>query len=167
MKSEFELALAQITEDTFASMAFVLPVSEEECQETVDTTKVAAHVAFSGPLTGSLELRVSRSMLPTLAANMLGLENPRLASPAQQQDALKEISNVICGNLLPRLTSPTDVFSMHEPRFVENSDAAAIPAGSELEVHAHICLDCGRAEVTLLANQPSGHCQLVNQLAND
>ena len=106
-------------------MAFVLPVTAEECQDpAADDERRRARRLFRSPA-GSLALRVSRAMLPTLAANMLGLENPRLASPAQQQDALKEIANVICGNLLPHLTSPTDVFSVHEPRFLEDAEPAA------------------------------------------
>ncbi len=152
MQSALEEKLAQVAEDTFASMAFVLPVAAEECPDSAETTKVAACVDFSGPLAGGLALRVSPAMLPTLAANMLGLDNPRLASPSQQHDALKEIANVVCGNLLPHLTSPTDVFSVHEPRFVEDSDAAAMLAGSERKADVRICLDCGLAELTLFAD---------------
>lgn len=156
MEPEFETALAQVAEDVFASMAFIFPRDVETPAEDETASRVVAEVAFSGPLEGNLAISVSESMLPTLAANMLGLEEGASASREQHQDALKELLNVICGNLLPRITTPRDVFDVHEPRIVQHAEPMEALQRSAPETKARLWLDCGRADLTLFVNYPSG-----------
>ena len=53
--------------------------------------------------------------LAELTANMVGAEDPSDVPPEQQTDGLKELVNVICGNLLPVLAGAEVVFDVHAP----------------------------------------------------
>jgi len=60
-------------------------------------------VDFTGRFTGGMELALSASVLAELAANMLGAEEGTTLSADEQRDALRELANVVCGNLLPAI----------------------------------------------------------------
>ena len=154
MKSNLESKLAQVAEETFASMAFLLPPEEEEPVEDDGSCRASASIDFSGPFRGSLLLSVSRSMLPILTGNILGSEQGGATSPEEQQDALKEVLNVICGNLLPLIATREDVFHVHQPRLVSNDDVAAFSARGATEATARLQLACGRVELLLGIDRP-------------
>ena len=52
-------------------------------------------------------------MLPGLAANMLGVDEA--PGSAEQADALGELANVLCGNLLPAIAGEQHVFILEAP----------------------------------------------------
>jgi hypothetical protein len=99
-------------------------------------------------------LRVSENLLAPLANNMLGLECDQ-DSPtyAQQIDALKEMLNVACGNLLPELAGTQAVFNLSAPQFQEES-GPELPAATCAQ--AQLALDEGQAELTLWLIEPAG-----------
>jgi CheY-specific phosphatase CheX len=71
------------------------------------------------------------------------------------RDAVGEIANVICGNVLPAITSSTEAFHIDPPRYFDGpvpADLACFPA-SITEVH--LGLDSGTADVTLFVS-PTG-----------
>ena len=88
-------ALHQATVNAFEELAFVFPMPELE--PPADSPSTAATVDFEG---GRLVLTVSDDLLPAIAANMLGDQEP---SREDQLDALREVANVICGNVLPAI----------------------------------------------------------------
>jgi len=155
MNADLEKKLAQVAEETFASMAFVLPPEEEEGVEDDGSSQSSASITFSGPFNGSLFLSVSQCMLPILANNILGIEESGSTSNEEQQDALKEILNVICGNLLPLIATPKDVFHVHQLCFVLNNEVAETCANGVLEARVNMRLDCGRVELSLSLDQPA------------
>jgi hypothetical protein len=155
MNSDLEKKLAQVAEETFASMAFVLPPEEEESVEDDGSSQSSASITFSGPFSGGLFLSVSQCMLPILADNILGIEESCSTSPEEQQDALKEMLNVICGNLLPLIATPKDVFHVHQPRFVPDSEVAETFVSGVLEARVNLRLDCGRVELSLSLDRPA------------
>jgi hypothetical protein len=59
-------------------------------------------------------LTVDEAMMPALAANMLGVDEPP-PPPADQRDALGELANVLCGNLLPEIAGTEHVFLLAAP----------------------------------------------------
>ena len=153
MDSRFDTALTRVAEDTFASMAFVLPLDEHEAAAVSRPARVGARVEFTGPLDGTLALWVARDMLPTLAANMLGVCDARAVSFEQQEDALKELLNVICGNLLPQIAGTRDVFHVRAPSIVpEGSPETAL---CRPDARAELWLECGRADLALVVRHPS------------
>jgi CheY-specific phosphatase CheX len=156
MNSELEKTLMRVAENTFASMAFVLPADDEERPDNDDEPRASAFITFSGPFDGGIFLSVPKRILPILAANMLGVENLDTISPEEQQDALTELLNVICGNLLPVITSPKEIFHLCQPYSVAGNEADETSNNEMIEAKVRLQLDCGRADLSLCLNRPSG-----------
>ncbi len=126
--------LLDVVQRTFESLAFMMPAMEEEAAcgagenmaaqatgwkacATKNSPFATVTVAFEGPLKGELALRVSQKLLAPLATNMLGLEmDDAPPSASQQIDALKELLNVICGNLLPEIAGKQAVCNLQTPQ---------------------------------------------------
>jgi CheY-specific phosphatase CheX len=136
---------------TFEDLAFMFPMGEEEAAGVLPAKTVSASVAFAGPFDGRMVVVVDRLMLASLAANMLGLDPGVEPTPAQQEDALKELANVICGNLLPKVAGEDAVFQVLAPTLSAN-DALAAASDAPTAV-AHVTLDSGAASVALYASR--------------
>ena len=136
--------LGQVGGEVLESLAFLLPV--ESGPPSSDAASMTAQVAFHGPFDGLVRVRVPRDMLAELASNMLGLEAGEAASGEQQADALGELANVICGNLLPKVAGAEAVFDV-APAQVVPSDAA----GREPPcVSASLAFDAGNVVLELV-----------------
>lgn len=109
----------------------------------------AAVVRFGGPVSGAFKLTVNSEMLPQLAANMLGLEDESASTPEEQNDALKELANVLCGNLLPAIAGTEPVFNVHVPVIVTEGTGGAVPQGQTPIATARLTLDAGTGRVEL------------------
>lgn len=138
MSMELDQALQLASAQTFEELccAFVEPWP---VAEPVPPLTHGAAVAFSGPRHGWLELRVSSSTLIPLAAAMLADDEP---PPLLQQDAVGELANVICGNLLPAVAGYEAVFRLGAPAPLP--EATSVPAASLL-----LQIDSGAAELRL------------------
>jgi hypothetical protein len=80
---------------------------------------------------------------------MLGVDEP--PATAQQYDALGEIANVICGNLLPRIAGPQAVFQLSPPRLLD--DLSVVPEMVlSLAVEAQLGLEHGRVDLRLFVD---------------
>ncbi len=102
--------LLEAATETFESLAYLF--AEPGITDDIpgeDVEGVVA-VAFSGPSHGGVIMQLSGGVLPALAANMLGLDDP--TSGHDQRDALGEAANVICGNVLPRVAGSAAVFAL-------------------------------------------------------
>jgi chemotaxis protein CheY-P-specific phosphatase CheC len=82
-------------------MLFPSDVLTEEQAELPFTHGVS--VRFYGPKSGRLEVRASAEIVPALTANMLGAEEA--VDPQLQRDALGELGNVLCGNVVSSMTT--------------------------------------------------------------
>lgn len=133
----------------FEDLGFMLPTSELDPEQATAEFRSAVSVTFTGPVKGTLLVTISGDILPTLASNMLGEDE--VPSDLQQKDALKELANVICGNLLPEIGGPTAVFDLGEPqiRASENLPDGNLP----LTAQQSIGLENGRAELLLYLSQ--------------
>lgn len=149
MANPYDQVLREATEETFGSMAFMFPLSEEEATDGPAGKTVTAQVAFCGPRRGGMTIAVPQEMMAPLAANMLGLEGDTPASDEQQIDALKEILNVICGNLLPLIGSNLDVYNVGAPAIVEAGALGEPAAGQQTQGLGRIYLDGGRVDVAM------------------
>ena len=146
MSNITEQSLHRIMVATFEELGLVVPdveLSPEQLEEPVDA---AVSVAFRGPLSGRLILSASSKILPGLAANMLGTDNP---DEATQRDALGELANVICGNLLPQVAGADVVFSLSAPQWFHTVDSKPDPRYS-LAGAAALGIDEGRATAQVL-----------------
>ena len=144
-----EQAMLGVVEETFASMAFMFPVEADPSAPQAPGAMDRVVVEFSGPFRGSLLLSASSGMLEPLAANMLGLDEGISPSPEQQQDAFKELLNVICGNLLPAIASPREVFDVFEPCMVAPQPDDPPPLGLRDLGTLNLDLDAGHVRLML------------------
>jgi CheY-specific phosphatase CheX len=113
-------AAAQAVSHVFETMFFVFlepcgspagegrggPREEEEAE-------LLSSLGFQGRLRGSLRLRVPYTLARELATNFLGLETP--ASEAQAVDIVKELANMVCGNLFS-IFDQQEVYRLDMPR---------------------------------------------------
>lgn len=145
MTKKLETMLHQVTLETFESLAFMLPVPSEDVDEVPTGESIIASVEFAGPFKGAIRLDVGQGILAPLAENMLGLDEEHELTAVEQFDALKELLNVVCGNLLPRIAGPEAVFDVHAPQLLENGCLTGTFADTPPVVSTEICLDEGRA----------------------
>jgi hypothetical protein len=144
--SNLSLALQQAASEVFEKLAFMLPMRDLDEYQQNAPYQMASAVEFRGPLCGKLVVAVYGNLVQTLAANMLGdLEYP---SEPQQKDALKEVANVICGNLVPYFIGAQAVYRIDAPYILEDIDSPE-EAQTEPSAHLRIGMNQGRAELAL------------------
>lgn len=148
MSKKMEKALHKAAILTFEELGFLFAMDDEGREQDVGPpgagdANISSSVRFHGPLSGTLVVTASPDLLPAVAANMLGEEEA--PSLAQQYDSLGEISNVICGNVLPAIAGTDKVFHIAAPVVAEGNyaeetePAAAVRLGLE-EGHADVLL---------------------------
>jgi hypothetical protein len=101
--------------DSAETMAFVsLMPPDGPCALPLDLLRVS--ISFTGPLTGSLELIAPAAFGALLAANMLGCDPSDPDAVTRSTDAMKELMNITCGDLLPKIVDgPPRGFEMGLP----------------------------------------------------
>ncbi len=115
-----------------------------------DASSVAVAVNFSGAFGGKIVVRVESGVLPVIAANMLGEEEP--VADELMADALGEIANVICGNALPAIAGKKEVFRLQPPAPFDGGAESKAPAAK-----AALALDEGLAEVFIYLDEGGNH----------
>jgi len=145
MPETYAQPLVEITTAVLEQLAFFFPV-EADGPPPCGTGDGLVGVDFVGPLKGRLLVRFSEGALPEFAMNMLGEdETPDVA---RQQDALGELANVICGNVLPRIVGAMAIFSLSAPVHYASWDDARHGVTKDA-AHAALQIDTGRADVLL------------------
>jgi chemotaxis protein CheX len=143
MTSTLETPLFNAAASTFEDLALLFPSRELDELQRGASLDIAVAVPFRGPFDGRLEVRLSASLLPAIAGNMLGDDGD--VSDQTARDAIGELANVICGNVLPAIAGSREVFHLEAPRPIAVADAPGAPA----TVVTEIGIDEGRAEVRL------------------
>lgn len=118
-----QLELAQPMNDVFCrvmeSLAFyfVDPMDKQEiaADRDMDIPYRQVSMRFEGPHFGSVVLFLPHSMFKTILANMLGIDEEGTEAEAQQNDAICELLNVICGQLLTEIWGTGPVFDLRIP----------------------------------------------------
>ena len=105
--------LTEALKQALETMAFltVIPVDEEM---TIPEKTVLAEISFMGAKSGTIQILAGLDFCGILAENISGLSEQEDKS---SYDALKELSNVACGLLLPMIVSSTaDMFDVTVPK---------------------------------------------------
>lgn len=100
MKKQIENILKESTIITFEDICFIYQVPELKDAQKDMELEAAAEVKYRGDLTGKLLIETRGGLSKAIAANMLSNDLP---SAQQKKDALGEIANIICGNVVPSL----------------------------------------------------------------
>ena len=112
--------LVDVLCDVVEKMAFMFgnEASPEELPPA-EEGYVKAHMTFSGPLNGRLTMVVAGEMCPELAANILGAEADDDRALEKSRDALKELLNITCGQILTTMAGEEPVFDLSVPQAEE------------------------------------------------
>ncbi|MBS3820350.1 MAG: hypothetical protein GVY16_07295 [Planctomycetes bacterium] len=148
----FSDTLWTVGEETFESLAFMLPMPEDE-DPAADGWAHVCRVEFTGPFGGTVFVAISPGMLDPLAANMLGIESgDDTPEGVQKEDAIKELLNVVCGNLLPAIAGSQEVFHIASPTLLDEPVVPQKIDGLEQRGRAKMTLDSGRAMLVLFVD---------------
>ncbi|MCD4824358.1 MAG: chemotaxis protein CheX [Phycisphaerae bacterium] len=154
-KPIFNDVLAHTAEQTFGELAFMLVIPEDSPHPQEKTPLgYAAGVDFSGPFGGKLFVGIAEETLHPLAENMLGIDpGESMPEGVTLEDALKELLNVICGNLLPAIAGDEAEFNIGGPELLPVSQLPAEVPGQDFAGKVGLDLDSGRAEVVMFVEQ--------------
>jgi chemotaxis protein CheY-P-specific phosphatase CheC len=146
MTTRFDQPLQEVAAEAFSTLGFMFPLDDGDGPDAGPLADpVVAAVSFSGPQSGILKVAVEKQLPAVLAANMTGADDQ--APLEQHLDAFKEMANVICGNILPRIAGQEAVFDVHPPEICP--DGAAEGGARQCVGRAGLMLDGGRVEVSL------------------
>lgn len=159
MTQEHSDLLREIAGETLEQLAFIFSYADDMDPEAIwEKDATGCRVAFNGPTQGELLLNMSTAALPELAANMLGLDEGEIPPEDQQQDALREALNVICGNLLPRIGGVEAVFDIQPPEILPADGARAL---------AEEFMAAPRGCASAFLSLDDGECQLYLRTQNN
>jgi hypothetical protein len=132
---------------TFEELGFMFPISDLDELQLYAQVDAAAKVDFEGPFSGTLLVQICGGILPILTANMLG--DGERPSVQLQQDALGEIANIICGNLLPEIAGREQIFHLSSPSRCSSRDSEKMVSAGLPAAEARVGLEQGRADLLL------------------
>ena len=114
MKARYEAALLDAAVLTFKTFTPALPTAPLTKRPEWLAVNCCSVVTFTGTLSGSLSITMYGKALATVASNMM--EQPGIPKWSVQEDVLAELSNVICGNVLPLISGKDALFDVGSPR---------------------------------------------------
>jgi CheY-specific phosphatase CheX len=113
MKTRIENALEEATVSTFEDICFMYLMPELQDTQKNLTLEAAAEVKYRGDFTGKLIIETRGGLFSAIAANILSNDLP---SFQQKKDALGEIANIICGNIVPYLGRSERGYKIESPK---------------------------------------------------
>ena len=114
--------LSDVLCDVLEKMAFMFgDEANAEVLPEPEEGYVQAHMTFTGPMAGSITMAVAGEMCPELAANILGAEADDDRALEKSRDALKELLNITCGQILTAIAGDEPVFDLSVPEASEMS----------------------------------------------
>ena len=146
----YDEILFQTAQETLESLAFLFSFSGEENEDVFADSQFSAHVIFTGHFSGQLLLCISKSILSELVQNMLGIEGDEKISIEKMHDGLKELLNVVCGNLLPALAGKQEIFHIAVPTIIPLEEYKELIQKKSSFSRARLDLENGKAVFTLL-----------------
>jgi hypothetical protein len=118
MNQVWQAALGQAVRDVLEQQCFMLPA--DEAPTAPAESRVVLEVDFSGARRGVLRLSLPNSMIEPIALAMLGEDGPL---PLQEQyEAVSELANIVCGNVLPLVVGERAVCELACPRVIATKE---------------------------------------------
>lgn len=113
-------SVTRIFMDVLEKMAFMFgePADLEDLEDP-DEPVFEASMRFDGESSGEIRLFVPGSLCTELAANVLGIDNEDEKALRIGQDALKELLNTLCGQILTAMVGEVPVFDLSVPEISE------------------------------------------------
>jgi CheY-specific phosphatase CheX len=114
--------LAAIVAEVLGDLAFLIADTAPPA-ETTGTIWLQGDVRYDGAESGRLTCWCTRQFAIQLAANLLGTDPDDAEALTDAEDALQELLNVLCGNLVTAWYGDTAVFNLSIPSVKECIDA--------------------------------------------
>ena len=143
MKTRVENALKEAGLKTFEETCFMYPVPELKDLQEMLPLEAAAEVKYRGDFTGRLLIETRGGLFKAIAVNMLSIQDP---TGEQKTDALGEIANIICGNVIPALGGVRQGYRIEAPKNIPLSETQNNLLGEPL-VQTVINLNQGRVDL--------------------
>ncbi len=131
---ETENILTDSLAQSLETMAFLTIIPPEENMATPEKT-ILSEISFAGPKNGTIQILAGLNFCRILAENIGALTE---VNDETCYDALKELSNVTCGLLLPVLAdTKADVFDLTIPTINNGNDS---PKWNEFVERPNSCI---------------------------
>ncbi|MBN2008494.1 chemotaxis protein CheX [candidate division KSB1 bacterium] len=151
MSNDIAQILHEIAASTLEEMCFMFEEPDLDEDQFHLRGGKAALIKFKGAFSGTMILKASGRILQAFGENMLGEDE---LTEGQMQDALGEVSNVICGNVLPEISgSKKDVFDLESPIIYRLDELPEINAELPIE-SVRLPLEEGFIEIQLIRDVP-------------
>ena len=143
--------LTEVLTRVLQGMAFVMPGPDVDRDGTSPekTMRACAVTRFTGEFNGKVMLTVPADMLPDLLKDMLGEDEDERHSSKQMCDALGELANVMCGNLLAEIVDTKLVFDLERAEVSLHSDPEVLLEGDTVLGSTRVTLAAGSAELAV------------------
>ena len=123
MNSALEEKLAQTAAKTLEELTFCFATPERWEPPDFTGDEYVLGAQFAGYCGGYLVFICPAGSGREMTTNMLGLDEDDAVTGEQVQDALKEVINIICGNILPTLAGVEAVFNIAQPKIMDVGQA--------------------------------------------
>ncbi len=138
MSLEILESISSVSMSVLEKYAFVFADAAEVAEAVEPANVLLANVAFGGAATGELQVAMPMELAAEIASNVLG-SDPSEVTPLLLKDAVGELANVLCGNMLKALTAPDKIFDLQPPAVsaASQADWKALISSSQT-----VALDC-------------------------
>ncbi len=141
MNSELRNIIIKVTCETFEKLAFMFGEQAEKDEvEAESEDYIMATMSFSGDKQGKIGIVVPVEITPTIAHNILGIDEDEELPSGSDEDALKEVLNTMCGQFLTSIYGSEPVFNLTIPE-AERVDAEKFEEILEMEKTMAIDID--------------------------
>ena len=153
MKTQIKKVLIESTIRTFEDLCFMYQEPElKDAQENLPL-EAAAEVKYrSDDFTGKLLIETRGGLFSAIATNILSNDDP---SSQQKKDALGEIGNIICGNVVPSLGGGGREYKIEPPRSLNKDDLLKEEWQEEPVAEITLNFNDGRADIKLFVDDYS------------
>jgi CheY-specific phosphatase CheX len=144
MKTRIEKALEEATVSTFEYICFMYPAPELKDIQKNLKLEAAAEVKYKGNYTGKLLIETRGDLLSAIAGNILSNDFP---NPQQKNDALGELANIICGNIVPYLGRGGQGYKIESPHSLNKKELSEKKKQGKPLAKVTLNFNQGRADI--------------------
>ena len=119
MPDNNEQAILEAASRVFETAAFLSVYPLDPSQELPPPER-AATMTFHGAANGRVSMRVALSVLDSVVDNLLDLQDDPDELATRRGDVLKEMLNMLCGNILTGYFGAEPVFDLSPPELLQD-----------------------------------------------
>jgi hypothetical protein len=100
--------------DVLANVAFLFG-EEDQPGPAAEGAWLETSISYRGPCQGRLRFRCPRAFAKLLATNLLGIDPEDNDAESKSEDAVKELMNILCGQMITAMHGTGEVFDLSIP----------------------------------------------------